>query len=605
MQSFKRTLVAGAIALGLAAPASAQYSNIYFFGDSLTDTGSFKPVLPPGTGLFTTNPGPVYPVPFASALGFTATPANQGGNDFAEGGARVTQLPGVPNSAPTGTAAPVATQVSNYLARGPADPNALYVIWAGANDITVQLGLAGAGLISPAQAQAGVATAAAELVGQVARLQAAGARYIVVFNLPDVGRTPAGTASGAAGTLTALSTLFNTTLSSALDQTGIQALRLNIFGLLNEMIANPALFGFSNATALACGATDALLCTPANLVTPNAAQTFVFADGKHPTTAGHALIAQYIEAALAGPQQMAALAEAPLAVQSASWRSLDGRMLSATNAPGRGRVEAWVTYDYANPDMNSGFLSGDGKLDTISVGADIKLSSKLLVGAAFGYTENRVDFSQSGFKLKESTGTLYAGYGQGPWYLGATVGASDLDYKDVHRDITLGALTRRESGTTRGYATTARLLGGYWFNVGGSLLHGPSLRYTYQDIKVRAFSEDGSSSTTMNFDQQRRKSGIASLGWQVAGTFGSFRPFARASWEIETKDDERQVGASIVGMGGRFTVPAYRPDKDYALFTVGAATDIGRVTAFVSGEATGGKSDGNGYAITVGMRVPL
>ncbi len=605
MRMFKRTLVAGAIALGLAAPVSAQYSNIYFFGDSLSDVGSFKPVLPPGTGLFTTNPGPVYATLLGSQYGFAVTPGNQGGNDFAEGGARVTQLPGVPNVPPTGTATPVATQVSSYLARGPADPNALYVVWAGANDLFFQLGLAGAGLVTPAQLQGNLTTAATELVQQVARLQAAGARYIVVVNLPDVGRTPSGSGSGQAGTLTALSSLYNSTFFAGLDAAGTQTLRLNIAGLLNEIVANPAQFGFVNATLPACGATPSLLCTSASLVAPNAAQTFVFADGVHPTTAAHAVVAQYVEAALAAPQQMAALAEAPIAVNSANWRTLDSRMMSATNAPGRGRVEAWAAYDYANPDMNSGFLSGDGKLDTISVGADMKVNDRLLVGAAFGYTENRVDFAQSGFKLKEATGTLYAGYGQGPWYVGATAGASDLDYQDVHRDITLGAATRRESGTTRGYATTARVLGGYWFNLGQNVLHGPSLMYTYQDIKVRAFSEEGSSSTTMNFDQQHRKSGIASLGWQVAGTFGALRPFARASWEIETKDDVREVGASVVGVGGHFTVPAYRPDKDYALFTLGASTDIGRVTAFLTGSATGGKSDGNAYGVTVGVRVPL
>ena len=65
MQNFKRTLLAGAVALAVSAPAAAQFSNVYFFGDSLTDSGNFKSVLPPGTGLFTTNPGPVWSQVFA------------------------------------------------------------------------------------------------------------------------------------------------------------------------------------------------------------------------------------------------------------------------------------------------------------------------------------------------------------------------------------------------------------------------------------------------------------------------------------------------------------------------------------------------------------
>src|SRR6476661_9364162 len=104
MRLLHSSLAATALALALAAgDASAQFTNIFFFGDSLTDSGSFEPVLPPGTGLFTTNPGPVWAQVLAQRYGLTAVPANQGGTDFAEGGARVTGLPGVPNSPPTGT----------------------------------------------------------------------------------------------------------------------------------------------------------------------------------------------------------------------------------------------------------------------------------------------------------------------------------------------------------------------------------------------------------------------------------------------------------------------------------------------------------------------
>ena len=110
MSTFKRTLLAGAVglALGVSGAASAQFTNAYFFGDSLSDAGSYKPVLPPGTGLFTTNPGPVWVTPFANHYGLTASPANQGGNDYAQGGARVTQLPGYPPSPPTAAAVPIA-----------------------------------------------------------------------------------------------------------------------------------------------------------------------------------------------------------------------------------------------------------------------------------------------------------------------------------------------------------------------------------------------------------------------------------------------------------------------------------------------------------------
>ncbi|HKW81826.1 MAG TPA: SGNH/GDSL hydrolase family protein, partial [Casimicrobiaceae bacterium] len=191
-------ILTAALAAGLCAapgPASAQFSNFYFFGDSLSDAGSFIPVLPPGTGKFTTNPGPIWAEVLAQRYGSTATPANQGGNDFAEGGARVSMLPGVPATPPTGTATPVTVQVQNFLGRGAVDPRALYSVWAGGNDLFFQLGLAQAGLITPADVQTNLVTAATQVVQQVGVLHAAGARYIMVFNLPDVGQTPFGRGS--------------------------------------------------------------------------------------------------------------------------------------------------------------------------------------------------------------------------------------------------------------------------------------------------------------------------------------------------------------------------------------------------------------------------
>ena len=50
----------------------------------------------------------------------------------------------------------------------------------------------------------------------------------------------------------------------------------------------------------------------------------------------------------------------------------------------------------------------------------------------FGYTDNKGDFGGGRRRLQaasETIGTLYVGYGDGPWYVGATVGAGDLDYQ--------------------------------------------------------------------------------------------------------------------------------------------------------------------------------
>ena len=609
MRTLPRSLLAttAALALFAAAPTTAQFTNVFFFGDSLTDAGTYKPVLPPGTGLFTTNPGPVWAQVFGTNYGFIVTPANQGGTDYAQGGARVTSLPGVPASPPTGSAVPIATQIAQFVALGPANPNAFYSVWGGANDILYQLGLAQAGMATPAQVQQGVGLAAVQLAQAIASLRADGAPFITVINVPDIGRTPFGVASGQGATISSLSSFFNTTLFGALDATGIPTMRVNIFALLNEVLANPALYGFANATTPACGATPSLVCTSANLVTPSAAQTFLFADGVHPTTGGHALIAQAVESMIIGPQQMGALANAPLAVEEANFRALDNRMWSSLNAPRpTSKFQGWAAYDYSHGDFQAGPTNGSGHINTVAVGLDMKLSDHMLAGAMFGYSDTKGDFGGpgGGYKLKQPVGTIYAGYGDGPWYVGMTVGAGNLDYSDISRIIPLGAALRTETSDGRGYEYTGRLLGGYWFTM-RDLMHGPYARVQYTKAVVKPFSEQSSDSTALNYDRQERKLLLWSLGWQLTGNIGAIRPYARATWEIDSKDQKRSVGASSVTLGGNYSVPIAKPDNSYALFSLGASTELGAVTGFIAGSATAGRTDGNYWAITVGLRAPL
>ena len=137
-----RTLLAAALAFA-AAPALAQdspFSQTYFFGDSLSDTGHFRPVLiqlagPDGAliGKFTTNPGLVWAEYLADYYGTDATTDGAGGTSYAVGGAML----GTDTVGGLGATPSVASQVATYLGAtgGTADPDALYSVWGGANDL--------------------------------------------------------------------------------------------------------------------------------------------------------------------------------------------------------------------------------------------------------------------------------------------------------------------------------------------------------------------------------------------------------------------------------------------------------------------------------------
>ncbi len=603
MRRMRKSLLVAALATGLGlvqGEAAAQFNSFAFFGDSLTDAGFYG-------SRFTVNPGQVWAQDLGARFGVTVTPVTVGGDDFAQGGERVT-LPS-PLTPPGAPQRPLSTQIDELLAATPTlNPHTLYTVWIGANDIFVNVEEAAVGQITPAQVQANIVTAAQQTLQQIARLRDAGAKTIMVFNLPDIGLTPDGRATPAAP-FSALSSLFNSTLQAGLGSLHVDIIPMNMYGLFNEVIANPAAYGFTNVTTPACTTSSSITCTPATLVAPNADKTFLFADGVHPTPAGHQIIADYAIAEIEAPQQIGLLAEAPLQVEQANFRALDSRMISGVGAPlALNRFDTYAIYDYGNYDYSGDLGGGHSYTNTVVLGGDMKISDHTLVGIAFGYTDDKSSLGNNAgsFKLNEATLTGYAGYGEGPWYVGATLSGGSLDYNDINRNVVLGPLTRTESGSTNGSHFIARLLGGYWFNY-ESWIHGPFVRLTYQQDQVDSFAETGTSSTAMTFGQQNRDAFLTSLGWQADGNLGWARPWGRVTWEKDWNNDDRTVRAGLVSMPGTFALPVFKPSNSYALFVFGLAGELGNsnVTGFIAVNATAGKSDGNYQAITVGVRVPL
>ena len=128
---------------------------------------------------------------------------------------------------------------------------------------------------------------------------------------------------------------------------------------------------------------------------------------------------------------------------------------------------------------------------------------------------------------------------------------------------------------------------------------------TWDKVVVHQFSENGSDSTALTYGQQENEALISSIGWQVTGNWSGWRPFARATWEYNFKNDERQVSATPVGLNGAYFVPVSKPDENYALFDLGVSKDFGGVTGYIAGNASAGKSNGDFWAVTVGIRMPI
>jgi phospholipase/lecithinase/hemolysin len=271
-------LLGDSAADGFAYTLAPDFSNVFVFGDSLSDqgqlfaaTGGQFPPFPYFEGRISN--GPVWIESLAPRLGLTTTLQN----NFAVAGAATsanynelileTDLPGLSD------------QLNCFLqglGGQPADPEALYVVWAGANDFFLPF--------DPTRPDLVITQAVTNLATTVATLHAVGAQHIAVLNLSDMGLTPYALATGQSAGLTALSAGFNGALAGTLSQLGAPVTLVDLFTSSQQIAADPAAYGLSNVThPVFDGA--AIVGNP---------DEFLYWDAVHPTAAGHRLIADAV-----------------------------------------------------------------------------------------------------------------------------------------------------------------------------------------------------------------------------------------------------------------------------------------------------------------------
>ncbi len=264
------------------------------------DAAIARTVAAGGTGAFV-GPGVVDTIQLAARFGLLALPSTipgGAGTNYANGSAQT-----VSTTAGNGYAnglynnVPIVSQISNYLAatHNVANPNALYMISFGGNDLT-WLRTLGTSL-SP---QVYIQSLATALTAGVANLQAAGARTIMVLNVYSYARVvgPGGIVAPADAIDVNEAATYSADVWSGLRAAGVNFIPADVEGVLKYVSQNPTRFGFSVATEFtsspACGNTSSLVCGPSQLVAPNAEQTYLWSDPHHLTTAGQTIEADYI-----------------------------------------------------------------------------------------------------------------------------------------------------------------------------------------------------------------------------------------------------------------------------------------------------------------------
>jgi phospholipase/lecithinase/hemolysin len=300
----------------------AHYRSLVFFGDDLSDVGTYKvgSINALGGGKYTINfpGGKIWIDRLAQELCLPTACAALTGIDgtafgmvpvanhpeclgYAQGGARVSNAVGIGNAAssdllsPLGALTnPVVSQITQHLFLfGNFRPRDLVTVWAGTNDILANLG-AESGVDNVKEAAQDLARYIKDLI------LANGADRVVVLGIPDLRFSPFGLQLSPAdrSLLNELVMTFNNNLAFKLSDVSAPVLLLDLYAQTHLWFNNLQDFSLSNMTSPACNLAalvlpTSLLCTQATLV-PGDTSRYFYADLINPAPKGSEAIANFV-----------------------------------------------------------------------------------------------------------------------------------------------------------------------------------------------------------------------------------------------------------------------------------------------------------------------
>jgi outer membrane lipase/esterase len=562
-------------------PASAQSFNQFIvFGPSNLDSGYFKIsggdqhfVNARANGAAMTPSGGIMVTDVLSGR-FGLTDVSRGvsadGTNYAVSGARIAAVNSLtPAFASAALTPSITQQMTNYLAStgGVANSNALYVIGAGSNDVA-------------GNTQAYLSQQAIIFTNSVARLQAAGARYILI---PNPNRN-----------------FLSNEIYSDLAAAGVRFIPADNVAMINAIRAAPARFGLTStaagtpppgASSSACQPPNngysgyGLYCVPsttqpapnvAYLNSANALQTSLFADDIHFAPAGQRILSDYYYSLIVAPSQISFLTENAIQFRRGVTLGIQ-EQIDITQRRGTPGFNVWFNGDVSSLKLNAsspGFPSDPSTPISGTLGASYNFGANALLGAAVTLGSQDPTFSTGGgFKEQEVAATVFGAVRGGPLWANAIMSFGWLKY-DVNRIVPLGITFDSNSASTRGRNFSFAALTGYDFGY-GAITHGPVIGVEVQSVGIDSFTETGSF-TSLAFSNIGRTSTVSALGYRAAIEAGIWRPFSQVTWNHEFDDTaNRTVTASLTTLAApSYSLPIVQFGHDWASAVVGTTVAI-------------------------------
>jgi len=244
-------------------------AKIYFFGDSLSDTGNLPSALatPPPYFAGRFSNGPVWTEYFATELGRLedAEARLSGGCNYAVGGSETTET----------LSGQFALFQINLGFFGSLDEDDLCVLWIGANDLLNGEGAEPEEMIE-------------RVTDFIDGLKLRSADKFLFLNLPDLSKIPQELNNPNRVLLRNRCIDYNERLADLVasinEENGREAVLVDIFSVYEQLVETPQAFDFISSTQEAFD-------EDADILLPNA-NDYISWDGLHPTTAAHRIIGQ-------------------------------------------------------------------------------------------------------------------------------------------------------------------------------------------------------------------------------------------------------------------------------------------------------------------------
>ena len=590
--------------------APSPYSTMVVFGDSLSDAGQFPDEDGPAgaTLRFTNRVGPTFLEGSGEILGpnsstllgqrlnvspndlnASTSPVNAAlglpdGNNWAVGGDRTDQIYDAitsesrvvtPDTSGPGT---VLRTRTGYLPANSfrADPNALYYLTGGGNDFLQGRVLSG-----------GDAEDAADRLADGAQaLQQAGARYIMIWMLPDIGQTPALSGTPLESITSRLSEEFNEQLVSRLERIDAEVIPLNIPLLISETLGDPARYGFAAdqdlvGTCFSGDNCDENETYGISSATPDPNRLF-FNDRVHPTAGGQRLLADYAYSLLSAPWEVTLLPEMANTALRSQQDELRAQWLADWgNWQGVGEWRSILAAGGQKADFDAQDYSADaeGRGYSLTLGGSWRFAEHWRTGVVAGAYRQDLEAGSkdSDYRLNAYLATVFLQYQANHWWGDLSASGGKLDYENADRKFALGAGEGEEKGDTYGevWAASARI--GFDFAGATSRWHlSPFISADYAHIDVDGYSEQGNRSTALTFSDQTRKSRRAGVGLQTKfHVTSSTQIFAEFAHEREYETDRQEVTMALNSVPSiDFTLPGYTPQRKLNRATLGFRQQI-------------------------------